>query len=266
ILRDAGDETHLVSVGRAEHDDARAEPVLEPIDRIAQRLVVDAVDPCRDELDAADVDGFVEQVSAAPAGREPRLALLLTALGRAAWLDELLRLVAYLVATPAHERGDAFDRTLVRGAEIERALPGHRLDAANAGRDAAFGDDLEETDIAGAAHVRAAAKLHREIAEAKHADLVGVFVAEERERTRRDRLVVRHHADVGVDVAPDLVVDHLLDARELVRLDRLVVREVEAQSIRCDERALLLHVIAEHAAKRGVQQMRRGVIEPYRLT
>src|SRR5690606_26182280 len=77
---------------------------------------------------------------------------------------------------------------------------------------------------------------------------------------------VRHHTDIGVDVPPDLVVDDLLDTRELVGLDRLVMREVEAQSVRRDERALLLHVIAEHAAKRGVQQMRRGVIEPYRLT
>ncbi len=36
--------------------------------------------------------------------------------------------------------------------------------------------------------------------------------------------------------------------------------KVEAQAIGCDERSRLRHVLAEHLAKRGVQQMRRGVI------
>jgi hypothetical protein len=41
----------------------------------------------------------------------------------------------------------------------KRARAGHRLDASDAGCDTAFRDDLEQTDIAGAAHMRAAAQL-----------------------------------------------------------------------------------------------------------
>src|SRR5690606_24136676 len=142
---------------------------------------------------------------------------------------------------------------------------GDGLDPAHARRDAALRHDLEETDIARAANVRAAAELGREVAEPEHAHPVAVLVAEERERAGRDRLVVRHLADLGVDVAADLVVDELLDRRELLRLDRLVVREVEAQPIGRDERPLLLHVLAEHAAERGMKQVRRRVVETNRL-
>jgi hypothetical protein len=39
-----------------------------------------------------------------------------------------------------------------------------------------------------------------------------------------------------------------------------MVREIEAQTIRLDDGARLVHVIAQDAAKRRVQQVRRGVI------
>src|SRR5690606_1598553 len=123
------------------------------------------------------------------AGRELRLELLHLALERAAALDQLLDFVDDLVATSAHEPGDAAQQPLVRGDEVERALPGHGLDAPNTGRNPALGGDLEQADVARAPHVRAAAQLGREVAEPEHAHAVAVLVAEERDRAGRDRLV-----------------------------------------------------------------------------
>src|SRR5690606_21950981 len=122
-------------------------------------------------------------------------------------LDQLRDLVDDLFAAAAHEPGDAPEQALVRRDEIERALPRHGLDAPDARCNAALGDDLEETDIARAAHVRAAAELGREVAEPEHPHAIAVLVAEERERAGGDRLVVRHLANLRVDVAANLVVD-----------------------------------------------------------
>ena len=49
-------------------------------------------------------------------------------------------------------------------------------------------------------------------------------------------------------------------SRELLRRHRAVVREVEAQPVGRDERARLVHVLAEHLAQRGVQQVRGRVV------
>ena len=48
-------------------------------------------------------------------------------------------------------------------------------------------------------------------------------------------------------------------------VDRLVVAEVEAQPVRADERAGLLHVRAEHLAQRPVQDVGRGVVAADRV-
>ena len=109
--------------------------------------------------------------------------------------------------------------------------------------------------------VRAAAQLHREVADAQHAHVVLVLLAEQRHRAGGDRAFVVHHLRFGRRVAADLRVHQVLDLPQLVRRDRLEVREVEAQAVRRDERALLRDVRAEHLAQRGVQQMRGGVVE-----
>src|SRR3546814_6365036 len=57
---------------------------------------------------------------------------------------------------------------------VERTLPGHRLDPAHAGRDAALGHDLEQADVAGARDVGAAAQLGGRIAHAQHAHALAV--------------------------------------------------------------------------------------------
>ena len=60
----------------------------------------------------------------------------------------------------------------------ERVVARHRLDAADAGGDAAFRDDLEQADVAGARDVGAAAELAAR-ADVEHADLVAVLLAEQ---------------------------------------------------------------------------------------
>ena len=74
------------------------------------------------------------------------------------------------------------------------------------------------------------------------------------------RLVDRHHARLRRRVLQDLGVDDRLDAADLVVGHRRVVREVEARLVGIDERALLLHVRAEHLAQRLVHQVRGRVV------
>ena len=92
------------------------------------------------------------------------------------------------------------------------------------------------------------------------------FLAEERHRAGRDRLL--RVLDRGVDglVLEDRLVDDPLDLLSLLGRDGGEVDEVEAQAIGRDERARLLDVPAEHLAQRGVQQVRGGVIAPRRIT
>ena len=72
---------------------------------------------------------------------------------------------------------------------LQRLEAGDRLDAADAGRDAALGHDRKQADVAGRAHVRAAAQLHAEAGNRDDADLVAVLLAEERHRAGGDRLL-----------------------------------------------------------------------------
>ncbi len=46
-----------------------------------------------------------------------------------------------------------------------------------------------------------------------------------------------------------------------VRRQRLEVGEIETQPVRVDQRAFLLHVLAQHFAQRGVHQVGRGMVE-----
>ncbi len=163
------------------------------------------------------------------------------------------------------QTGDVVERPLVRLDPVQRTFAGHGLDAAHARGDACLVRDLEDADVARAVDVRAAAELDREVAEVQHAHLVAVLLAEQRHGTRLHGVVVAHQLRVGRHVAADLAVDDALDLGKLLRSHGLVVREVEAQPVRRDERAFLLHVLAEHLPERGVHQVRSGVIEPDRL-
>src|SRR6185369_7882095 len=52
-----------------------------------------------------------------------------------------------------------------------------------------------------------------------------------------------------------------LDGRERVGADGAMMAEVEAEPIRGDERARLLHVLAQVMAERGVHEVRRRVVQ-----
>ena len=80
------------------------------------------------------------------------------------------------------------------------------------------------------------------------------------DRARFARIVHGHQTCVDLIIFENDVVGDVFNAAQLVGRDRLLMHEVEAQSIRRDQRATLGDVIAEHLAKRLVQQMRRGVI------
>ena len=130
-----------------------------------------------------------------------------------------------------------------------------RFETANAGRHRCFRHDGDEADIAGAVHMRAAAKLDRErlvavgLAHGHDAHLVAVFLAEQRARAGFDGLLDAHElGDDRLVLQKDPVGD-ILDARELLVADGLRMAEVEAQAIGRDERALLRHVIAEDLAQ-----------------
>ena len=61
-------------------------------------------------------------------------------------------------------------------------------------------------------------------------------------------------------VAEHLFVDDVFDVLQLFVLHLGEVREVEAQVIRRYQRPCLLHVLAQHFAQPGLQQMRGGVV------
>ena len=56
-------------------------------------------------------------------------------------------------------------------------------------------------------------------------------------------------------------IDTAFDLGQLRRSHRLEMREIETQTIRRHQRALLLHVGTQHAAQRGVQQVGGAVID-----
>src|SRR5208282_1346660 len=158
-------------------------------------------------------------------------------------------------------RAYLFENLLALANRLERALPRHRLDSPHSRGDSRFRLELENADIAGARDVRAAAQLDRKIAHPDHADAVAVLVAEKCERARLDGVVVRHLLDGHFGVLADARVDLFLDRRERVALDRPLMREVKTQLVGIDQRARLMHRIAQDVAQRVVQNVRRGMIQ-----
>ena len=129
---------------------------------------------------------------------------------------------------------------------LDGARAGDRFDPAHAGRDAAFGDDGEEADVAGGRDVCAAAKLQAEVRDAHDADLVAVFLSEQRHRAGGDRLLRGADLRLHGSVSADLFVDDSLDPIDLVPRERLEVGEIESQPVGRHERAGLLRVRAQH--------------------
>ncbi len=154
-------------------------------------------------------------------------------------------LVADFRARGAHELTDTLDDAVSAVDPFQRTRAGDRLDPANAGRNAGFGDDAEHADVAGASDVGAAAQLHREsVAHGQHPYFVAVLLAEQGHGTllhapRRSPDAPRPTGGIGLDLAVDL----LLHSGDLFRRHGLRMREVETQALRGDQRAFLLHMV-----------------------
>ena len=133
-----------------------------------------------------------------------------------------------VVFVHAQARGD-FSQKLPRALVVgERGSAGDGFDAAHSGGGGLFDGDLEHADVAGAAHVRASAKLLAVEAARRggignghdaHV-LLGIAVAEEGQRAGSQRVVNR--GDVGLDlgVEQDFVVHLLLDVAQFGGIDR----------------------------------------------
>ena len=210
-------------------------------------------------LDAAHVGRAAGEVVARRRGRL-RLELRKLALGGARLLLQLRDARLELGDRRLQRGGDARERALLRLHPRERALAGRRLDAADAGRDAALAGHLEQADVAGARDVRAAAQLAR-AADVEHAHVVAVLLAEQHHRAELLRLVDRHRrARWSAWFSRISALTSASTRADLVVGQRRVVREVEARALGVDQRALLLHVRAEHLAQRLVHQVRRRVV------
>ena len=125
---------------------------------------------------------------AAPAESKLLLRVRELALQRLALLDERLQALDQILGPGFQDAGGLFE-ACVRIREVGAcAISRQRLDAADAGRACAFGDDLDEADVASAAGVRAAAEFDRPsfvstrrgVAHGHHAHLVAILLSEER--------------------------------------------------------------------------------------
>src|SRR4029079_15038201 len=139
---------------------------------------------------------------------------------------------------------------------------GDRLDAAHVRRARALRQDLEQPDLRGRAHVRAAAELARvgAVADLDHAHDAAVLLAEQRGRAEALGLVERRRDRADRVVARDPRVDLVLDLAAVLWTEALGVGEVEAQLVGADVRAGLVDVRASARAELGGEKVRRAVV------
>ena len=149
---------------------------------------------------------------------------------------------------------------------VEDSGAGQCLNAARARRHAAFGSNLEQADVTGAPHVRAAAELARiaAVAHGHHAYVVAIFLAEQRHGAGIDGCVKVHHLRLHFLVGQNVLVDQVFDVEHILLTEARVMREIKAQPVRRHQRPRLLHVRPQRLAQRRVQQMGGGMIAPRR--
>lgn len=170
-------------------------------------------------------------------------------------------LVDDFASVAAQQVGRFGQSALLVGHVIQRTLPRDRFDAAHARGHAAFADQLEQADVARAAHVGAATEFGGVVAHLQDAHLLAVLFAEQRHRSEIQGLLHAHVVDLGRTVGADLGVHPALDLGQFGLRHRLEVREVEAQAIRRHQRALLLDMRAQHLAQGRMQQVGGRVVE-----
>ena len=114
--------------------------------------------------------------------------------------------------------------------------------------------------------MRAAAELHREVADRHDTDDLAVLVTEVRDRPGSAGLVERHDLGADVGIGEHARVHERLDRTDRVGIERGEVREVEAEATRLDERAGLLRVLADELLDGRVKDVRGGVAASRRRT
>src|SRR5688572_29050071 len=251
---------------RHQRDHPGADLALDLVGHALQFLGRDVVQQARGERDAVHL--LRRRAGARATGRRRLAGFSELALQALALVEQRRDALREIGGKSLQRRRRLVQQALLLGDVGFRRRAGHRFDAAHAGADRAFADDLEQADVAGAPHMGAAAQLGREdlvlvgrlAAHRDDADLVAVFLAEQRHRAGFDRGLRRHQARLHRLVVTDTVVDLALHHRDVLGAHRLAVTEVEAQAIGRHQRALLRDMRAEPAAQRFVQQMRRGVV------
>ena len=246
--------------------DTRTQLLLHRVNLAAQALGIEAVHDTAEELVAADLfrPGSVLLARATPHGqrllRVGQLALELAG-GLDQGSDPRRNFVGRRLETC---RG--FTQLQVAVAEPPpRGFAGQRLDPPHARADRAFRHDLQQLNVAQRADVGAAAQLDRIIlvgrpSHREDADLVAIFLAEQRHRARGNGVIRGHQAGRYRLVRADMGVDVGLDGLDVLAAQRLGVREVEAEIVGRDEAALLRDMLAEPVAKRRVEQVRRAMV------
>lgn len=141
----------------------------------------------------------------------------------------------------------------------QRTFAGDSFDATDAGRNAAFRDDLEEANITGTRHVGTAAQFGGG-ADGKHAHLVAVLLAEQRHGAGGDGVVVAHQLRAGGHVGQHFAVDDLFHTTDFLGGHRGVVAEVETGLVGIDQRPLLRHMRTQHFAQGLVHQVGGRVV------
>ncbi len=89
----------------------------------------------------------------------------------------------------------------------------------------------------------------------QHADFLAIFLAEQRQRACRYRIVRSHQPGLDCLVSADLGVYLSLDRGDFLACERLGMREIEAETVVRNQRALLGDVIAQLVTQSGVEQM-----------
>ena len=155
--------------------------------------------------------------------------------------------------------GHAAQRVLDLLQISQRVVAGDGFDTSDACRHTRLGHDLEQANVPAALHMGAAAEFAAR-ADVEHADLIAVLFAEQHHRAELLRLFERQYPGLRRRIGQHLGVDQGLDLSHLLIGDRRVVREIEACSLGVDQRALLLHMRAQHFAQCLVHQVRRAVV------
>jgi hypothetical protein len=149
-------------------------------------------------------------------------------------LEGLADLGLDVAAAGAEQAGEPVEGLLGLGHARERGLAGDGFDAPDAGGDAGLADDLAQADVAGALHVGAAAEFGGEVADAEHAHVVAVFLAEQGHGAGGHGFVVCSSRGYALRRCADLGVDQRFDGGELVR--RSPPRSGRSRSAACRAR------------------------------